>query len=284
MAVTWQERFGTISDWSSGCPICSGETFLSLTVNQLVSPFRSADQPRCPCWQLFVAMQALWVGGYPKGHLELNFDSAYPLDRMPEDTKQKWYARFPDSYAWEMSEDDERALKRWTEGAHEVAVRGLSIVIYGDKGTGKSALATTITKEFVKRRGLDSCGLIKGFSSQWLVADSLYADLGRGWRAKDVLGPCMQADILVVDDLRMAYKGFLVAEYVERLHALLQHRAGNNLPTIITTNKIAQGQDHESNAITEFLGVTRDSIPEAYGKFRYVRLTNMALRPTSEWT
>lgn len=281
--LTWAERFGTINDWSVGCPICRGETYVDVPIEQRLMPFRDANQPRCACWYLYLSMQALWLGGYPKGYVELNLSSAYPLVRMPADVEVSWQARHPDSHAWEMQEDDRRALQGWHEKADDTALRGLSVVLFGDKGTGKSSLATAMAKEFSKRRGVDSCGLCKGFSARWLVADSLYEDIGRGWRARDLLGPCMQADVLVIDDLRMAYKGVLAVEYIERIHSLLQFRAGNCLPTVITTNKIAQGQDYESNAITEFLGVARDEIPQRFGKYRFVRLTNTALRPLSEW-
>ena len=283
MGATWAERFGTIKEWSTGCPVCHGETFLALPIEQRIMPFRDAQEQRCPCWYLYGSMYLLWDGGFPKGYVSLNFDSAFPLAQMPAEVDAAWHKRHPDSYAWEMADDDQRALKHWTESANDTALKGLSCVLFGDKGTGKSALATTISKEFVKRRGIDACGPRAEFSVRWLVADSLYEDLGKGWRAKDLLGPCMQADVLVIDDLRMAYKGFLATEYVERIHSLLQHRAGNSLPTIITTNKIAQGQDYESNAITEFLGVGRDDIPQRFGKYRFIRLTNAALRPSSEW-
>lgn len=283
MSMTWIERFGTINDWSAGCAVCRGDTFVGMTVEQTMSPFRDAEQQRCPCWYLYMAMQALWIGGFPKGYLPLNFDSTYPFVSMPSDTEKSWHEKHPDSYAWEMSDEDQRALQHWTEKADDTALRGLSLVLVGDKGTGKSALATALSKEYVKRRGVDGCGLRSEFSARWLVSDSLYEDLGKGWRAKDLLGPCMQADVLVIDDLRMAYRGVLAVEYIERMHSLLQYRAGNSLPTIITTNKIAQGQDYESNAITEFLGVTRDAIPQRFGKYRFVRLTNAALRPSSEW-
>lgn len=283
MGATWAERFGTVKDWSMGCPVCRGETFLELSVEQRIMPFRDEQQKRCPCWYLYGAMTVLWLGDFPKGYLTLNFDSSFPFEQMPAAVEVEWQKKYPDSYAWELSDDDQNALRHWTEKVDDTALRGLSCVLYGDKGTGKSALATALAKEFVKRRGLDYCGVRASFSARWLVADSLYEDMGKGWRAKDLLGPCMQADVLVVDDLRMAYKGFLATEYVERMHSLLQYRAGNSLPTIITTNKIAQGQDYESNAITEFLGVGRDDIPQRFGKYRFIRLLNAALRPSSEW-
>lgn len=280
MAATWVERFGILKDWCKVCPVCGGTAFLRTTAEAALSPFSDADQPRCACWYLYVSMQVLWLGGFPKGNLPLNFDSVFPLTTVVDDV---WQKVFPDSYAWEMSGEDQAALRFWTENAATTAAHGLSCVLFGDKGTGKSALATALAKEFAKRQGIDVCGIKKNFSARWLVADSLYEDMGKGWRAKDLLGPCMQADLLVIDDLRMAYRGIQATEYVERMHSLLQYRAGNNLSTLITTNKIAQGQDYESNAITEFLGVVRDEIPQRFGKYRYIRLTNMALRPSSEW-
>lgn len=283
MSASWVDRFGTIQGWSQSCPICRGTTFVDSTVEQIVMPFRSADERRCACWHLYVAMQGLWLGGFPKGFLSFNFDSIYPCQDMTDPIATSWKEKFPDSYAWEMSEEDLSALNYWVQEAKTVAQKGLSLVLVSGKGTGKSALATSLAKEFVKRQGLDSCGLVSDFSAMWLVADALYEDLGKGWRGKDLLGPCMKADLLVIDDLRMAYRGFTAVDYIERVHSLLQYRSGNSLPTIITTNKIAQGQDYESNAITEFIGVTRDEIPQRFGKYRFVRLTNAALRPSSDW-
>lgn len=279
----WQERFGDLKNWSTSCPICKGTSFLALSTDRVFAPFRDEADQRCPCYYLFLSMQALWVGSYPKDYLTLNYDSSYPASQLPSAIEAVWDLRFPDSHAWLMAPEDEAALAYWVDNADAVATKGLSLVLYGDKGTGKSALATTLSKEFVKRRGIDACNLRSDFSVRWLVADALYEDLGKGWRSKDAYGPCLNADLLVLDDLRMAYRSAVAAEYLERIHSLLQHRSGNGLPTIITANKIAEGQDHVSNAITEFLGIDSDGVPQRYGKYRFVRLTNTALRPASEW-
>lgn len=290
MAAGWEERFGSLQDWASACPVCKGQLFVGLTAEQLVAPFKDADGgDRCACWLLYHAMRILWAGGFPKGYLEFNWDSTSSsvlAGKMDEKTPDgvKWYERFPNSYVWEWSKADETAVDYWASNMKVVALKGLSLVLWGEKGIGKTALATALAKELVKSRGIDSAGVKSEFVAKFLVSDVLYEALSQGHKGQNLAEPAMKADILVIDDLRLGYKGYIATEYLERLHTMLQHRSANALPTIVTTNKIAQGQDFDSNSIAEFLGIAKDRVPKSYGKYRFVRLTNRALRQVSDWS
>jgi len=281
--MLWVESYGSYSEWCSECPICKGQRFLSESSPlQLGLAFREASSEACPCWFLYCAMQRLWAQEYPKGYLGWNWDSTYPLSELPPE--HPWYTRHPESFAWSFSEADEEALRFWVNNPLAVVSKGLSLVIHGDKGVGKSSLATVLSKELVKRRGVDASGYISEFVVRFLVGDELYQYLNMRDRAgHEVLNTALRASLLVIDDLRLAYTGFANTELVERVHSLLQHRAGNNLPTIVTMNKLSKSADFKPNSVTEFLGIEATGIPDKFGKYRFIQVTNEPMRPAPDW-
>jgi hypothetical protein len=230
-------------------------------------------------------MQRLWEQEFPRGYLRWNWDSQWPYDLHSNETLNAlWMSVFPDSYAWSFNEEDETAMRFWVDHATEVQSLGLSIFLHGSKGTGKTALSTVLAKEFTKRKGLDSTGVIQTFVPRFLVCDELYQYLSdKDWKGREIANQAMRADLLVLDDLRLNYAGYVQTEYAERLHAFLQYRAGCNLPTIITANKVAAAKDFASNCVTEFLGISGE-MPQKFGKYRFIQLTNEPLRPEPEWS
>jgi len=159
----------------------------------------------------------------------------------------------------------------------------LSLVIHGDKGVGKSSLATVLAKEMTKRLGIDATGFTQ-FKPRFLVGDELYQYLStKDWKGMQVANEAMRCDLLVIDDLRLSYTGYAGSELIERVHSFLQYRSGSDLSTIITTNKLGITADFADNAVTQFLGVSGDKIPDKFGKYRYIRVTNKALRPEPDW-
>jgi hypothetical protein len=286
--TTWDQTFGSAKDWCVRCPFCNGSGFRRLKPEQYFAPFRDADNERCPCWILYTAMARLWEKQFPRGYITLNWDSIWPynLDRTEWGALlEKWELEFPDSYDWEFSSEDEVAMRFWVDNSDIVATKGLSIILQGSKGVGKTALSTVLAKEFTKRRGIDAAGFLERFVSRFLVCDELFEYLShKDGRSKETINESMKADLLVVDDLRLNYTGWSGSEYQERLHSILQYRAGCNLPTIISVNKIDTTQDFTSNCITEFLGIEPElPLPQKYGKYRFIQLINKPLRAHPEW-
>ena len=281
--TTFVERFGTAKEWSTECVLCKGTQFLD-QVEISITMFREITDKRCPCWLCYTAMQRLWEQSFPKAHIQMSWDSSYPVILKDEKLRSLWEQRHPDSWAWQFPEDDENAVRFWVDNPNEVDLKGLSLVLYGPKGTGKTSLATVLSKEYTKRKGVDPTGFKSDFVPKFLVCDELYEQLAsRDWKGRENVQQAMHSSLLVLDDLRLNYTGYVQVEYSERLHSFLQHRAGNNLPTIITVNKIAQTQDFKDNAVTEFLGLTQSEIPKRFGKYRFVELSNQPLRPEPEW-
>jgi hypothetical protein len=283
--MQWAESFGTWQEWSSGCSVCQGQRFLgSADPLQIGMPFREASSDACPCWFLYMAMQRLWSKEFPKAYLLWNWDSTFPL-KTPLAADHAWYVKHPESFAWRFSEPDEEAIRFWVNTPEVVVNKGLSLVIHGDKGVGKSSLATVLSKELVKRRGVDASGYISDFTVRFLVGDELYQYLGmRSREGHAVLDEAFKSSLLVIDDLRLAYTGFVNTELVERVHSILQSRAGNNLPTIITMNKLSKSADFKPNSVTEFLGIDADHVPDKFGKYRFVQVINDPMRPAPDWT
>jgi hypothetical protein len=278
--MTWVERFGDQEQWSTGCCLCGGRTFSNR--EDLTSAFQTSSTDRCPCWVLYMTMLRLWGQEFPKGYIQWNWDSTYPLDSFP--SNHEWYQKHPESWVWKFSEEDESAIRFWVDNPVKVSTLGLSMVLYGEKGVGKSALATVLAKEYTKREGIDSTGYKSSFVPRFLVCDELYEYLtNRNWQGREIANNAMRSQLLVLDDLRMSYTGYVKSEYVERIHSFLQFRAGNNLPTIITSNKLGASQDFESNPITEFLGLVKGEMPSKFGKYRFINLTNNPLRPDPDW-
>ena len=290
----WAEAFGTYEAWSVNCPFCRGGGFIEsvrfapdlASLGMFRDPSDSSHQ-RCPCWLNWVTMQRLWDKEFPHAYIRLNWDSTWPRlwDNLSEEGQRIWTERMPDSYAWKFDDEDELAMRFWVDNPNAVNVKGLSVILHGDKGVGKTALATVLVKELTKRLGVDASGYISSFNPSFLVADELYEYLSnKDWKGREVSNQAMRSSILVLDDLRFNYTGYVQVEYIERLHSFLQYRAGCNLPTIITANKIIASQDFANNSITEFLGLSNQGAPKKFGKYRYIQLVNEPLRPDPEWS
>lgn len=283
---SWLETFSNDKTWSADCPICHGSQFLEDRQDRKSKVWVDSSDSRCPCWINYTTMARLWDQGFPRGYLKFNWDGSYPL---APDGSQRWseweHWKCQDSYIWQFNESDEQAVRYWVDNPDEVDRRGLSIVLYGAKGTGKTSLATTLAKELTKRKGVDASGSNEKFIPRFMVCDELYESLSsKDWKLRESSKQAMQAQVLVLDDLRLNYTGYVQVEYAERMHSFLQYRSGSNMPTIITANKLGTTQDHGSNCVTDFLGIQNNEYPERFGKFRFIGLTNSPLRPDPEWS
>jgi len=233
-----------------------------------------------------MASRVLVSNGFPKGYVLYNWDSSWPNKQMTKEQQTAWEELYPDSYAWSFSsEDQENAVRFWVDNPEVVNDRGLSILLYGGKGIGKTSLATTLAKEYTKRLGVDDAAPISAFRPQFMVSDGLYELISiKSWHGHEMYQKAISASVLVLDDLRLSFTGYVANDYFERVHACLQHRAANNLPTIITANKADDRKDFQSNCVTEFLGITQlHGLPDKFGKYRFIQIDNQALRPEAEW-
>ena len=96
------------------------------------------------------------------------------------------------------------------------------LIMTGNVGDGKSLLAVAIMREFL--------------GGKFITQNNLLIDLRRGYRdprAEDVIRKCQQAKCLVIDDVGLSMGG---ADELPMLQSILDHRYGEKLPTIITSN------------------------------------------------
>lgn len=281
----WVDAWPSPTDWSKACPICQGRQVYIERVPPTfdrsfgIGVFDNGRDKRCPCWQIYYAAQKCWDVGFPRGYLNYFYDPGYPINSVHPELEKAFLEAFPKADAWTMSEADAADVMRFLDSV-EAQQHGLSLCVYGEKGVGKTAFATAIAAEMVKRYGLDFTGWRNSWVPAYVTSDTIFASISN--RQGRNVDHFLDVDFLVIDDVRLSQSGFIGDEFVERLHNLLQWRSANNLCTVLTANKIGQNADSAPNAISAFLGLT-GNVPNAYGKYRFIKLTNVPLRPLSPW-
>jgi DNA replication protein DnaC len=123
----------------------------------------------------------------------------------------------------ESPEDKEnvRAAKTYT------GVKKGFLIMTGNLGDGKSLLAVAVLREF--QGGL------------FLTHNNLLLDLRRGYNhptAVDMIQRCQRARCLVVDDFGLSMGG---NDELPMLQSIFDHRHGEKMPTIITSNLTLEG-------------------------------------------
>jgi DNA replication protein DnaC len=131
-----------------------------------------------------------------------------------------------------------------------------TFVISGHVGTGKSHLAVAIMR--AKR-----CGLFIAHSTLLEGIRKTYRDK----TAPDPVEVCKSAKFLVLDDLGVSGGG---ADDQPALHSILNHRHGEKLPTVITTNLTMEEMGEEIGS--RMLDRIRESL------FKWVKLVGQSRR------
>jgi len=279
--MRWIDAWGSQEDFSRTCPLCGGSTWIK---PQEMGIIARTGGVRCPCWHVYNAALRLWQRGFPKAYLRCFFDPSHGVDinTYSEDVQSAFFQNYPESQAWSFDDDDHSALTFFLENyCGQVRQHGLSLFIHGPKGAGKTALATALAVEAAKRYHREG-----GWDGSWLpsfvAVEAIYEGLSRKDKGVSIVDSCFDADLLVLDDLRMNATGYIAADTYERIHRILQHRSQQCLPTIITANKVGAEGDFAPNSISAFLGISKE-VPKKYGRFRFIGLKNDPLRPDSLW-
>lgn len=121
-----------------------------------------------------------------------------------------------------------RILQRFLENLHEHVGEGRGLLLWGDYGTGKTAIGAIICKETVAR---------KGTAYMISAMDIPDAVIGKEWFDKDetVAQRLLSVDVLVIDELGggQSDKTGWSKSYIERV---VRCRTRNRRTTVCTSN------------------------------------------------
>jgi DNA replication protein DnaC len=151
-----------------------------------------------------------------------------------------------------------RIAREWVERWPDRAEHGL--LFLGDPGTGKTHLAVGIARDLVRKKGARVL-----FCEQRQLLKELQGtfDSGAGRSEGDVLGPVLEAEVVVLDDLGA---GRTTPWARDVMHDILSHRYNEKLPLIMTSNR-PTGEEREQRAAADAQladGLTlRDRLGEA---------------------
>ena len=144
------------------------------------------------------------------------------LDRLFKD------AHIPERYAdcyfdsFHISKHNQDAVN----AAYDVIEKDKGVIFYGERGTGKTMLASIIANEMNKQ------GKNALFTSMPELFDSIRARFKEG-NAKDIVDGVKDAAYLILDDVGTEKMTRWVSE---QLFIIINHRYNKQLPLIITTN------------------------------------------------
>jgi len=122
---------------------------------------------------------------------------------------------------WNAPGNDSRLI---VDKAREFAAkrRGFLVLLGADKGTGKTHLAVAVMRQFKNGRFIKQSTLLHELRRS-------YSDKA----AQDPIETCKRVGILVLDEIGVSPGG---RDEFPMLHDILDHRYGEKLPTVLTSN------------------------------------------------
>jgi len=112
------------------------------------------------------------------------------------------------------------------DAAYDVIDNQAGVIFHGNRGTGKTMLASIIANELIKK------GQAVLFTSMPDLFDSIRSRFSSG-DAKDIVDTVKSAPYLILDDMGTEKMTDWVSE---QLFIIINHRYNHQLPLIITTN------------------------------------------------
>lgn len=219
---------------SESCPTCGGTGF---TIRDDASGV--AVSIRCNCSVKDRSDRILKAARIPRRYEHCS------LDPDDQGAFELWRPELAPALAWARE-----WFERWPANVD------VGLLFTGPPGTGKTHLGVGLLRALAIRKGAKVF-----FAEQRELLKELQStfDGGAGRTESDVLGPILEAEVLLLDDLGA---GRTTAWAQDVMHDVLAHRYNRKLPTIMTTNR-ATGDDDDSAVQNSEVPTLRDRLGDA---------------------